>query len=264
MIPKVIHYCWFGKGLIPKSQSDCIKKWKKVLPDYEVKRWDESNFDINFCAYASAAYDVKKYAYVSDVARCHILHKFGGIYLDTDVEVFKSFDSLLSYDLFSAMEVYKEFQDEGIQLLDKNNRPVNKNSFIPFMGFLSSVVGCCSGNSLIKDCLDYYLRLNVNSTNFKGFAIDGLLANKAVKYGFVYEDKNQVLKNNMLVLSTGTFGYADAVNSDFSTLYHHNAGSWAPKTKHQLFLLKLDKYNLLKIYNRYKTIKKNIKNTIIK
>jgi hypothetical protein len=264
MIPKIIHYCWFGKGFIPKSQRDCITKWGKVLPDYEIKRWDERNFDVNFCDYSREAYDAKKFAYVSDVARCLILHKYGGIYLDTDVEVFKRFDSFLSGNFFSAIEVYKEFQDEGIQLLDENRQPKNKNELIPYMGFLSSVVGCCPDNCLIKDCLDYYLSLKVHANNFKGFAIDGLLANQAVKYGFVYKDERQVLENNMLILSTGTFGYLDAVNPDYSILYHYNAGSWAPKTKHQLFLLKLDKFNLLNIYKVFKSIRKSIKGKINK
>jgi len=263
MIPKIIHYCWFGKGLIPKSQRNCIKKWNKVLPDYEIRRWDERNFDVNFCDYSREAYNAKKFAYVSDVARCHILHTYGGIYLDTDVDVFKKFDSLLSYDFFSAIEVYKEFQEEGIQLLDENRRPKNNNEFIPYMGFLSSVVGCSPNNFLIKDCLDYYLSLKFNTNNFKGFAIDGLLANKAVKYGFVYKDEKQVLEDTMLILPTGTFGYADAVNPHYSILYHYNAGSWALKTKHQLFLLKLDKFNLLNLYKSYKTIKRKIKMAII-
>lgn len=264
MTPKIIHYCWFGKGLMPKSQIDCIKTWKKILPDYEFKRWDERNFDINWCDYSRIAYTKKQYAYVSDVARCVALLEFGGIYLDTDVELFQPFGSLLSYNFFSGIEVYREFQDEGIQRLDENSRPKNNNEFIPYMGLLSSVVGCSPHNSLIKDCLNYYRSLKVDENNFKGFAIDGLLANQALKYGFIYKDEKQLLEDNMLILPTGTLGYADAINPDYSILFHYNAGSWASKTKHQLLLLKLDKYRLLKTYQLYKRFKRIIKNLLIK
>lgn len=259
MIPKVIHYCWFGKGLMPASQLECIKKWNTILPDYEIKRWDESNFDINICSYSKEAYQAKKYAYVSDVARCYVLNKYGGIYLDTDVELFKTLDNYLKYDFFSAVELYKEFYTEGIHLLDENNQPKDSTVFIPYFGLLSSVVGCCAQNPLMNDCLDYYMGLKVNADNFKGFAIDGLIANRAVKYGFVYEDKTQLLHPNILIAEAGIFGYADAINTAYSILYHHNAASWAPKSKKQLFLLKLDKLRLLKLYNKLKLIKKKIR-----
>lgn len=260
MIPKVIHYCWFGKGLMPQSQRECISKWKKILPEYEIKRWDESNFDIAFCDYSLKAYEHGKYAYVSDVARCNILYRYGGIYLDTDVELFSNFDSLLSYNFFSAIEVYKEFVEEGKPLLNKDGRPRDSELFVPYLGFLSSIIGTVPGNPLIKDCLDYYIGIEVSE--FKGFAIDGLIANKAMKYGFVYKDQKQLLQNNMLILPTGVFGYADAINSQYSTLYHHNAGSWASKSDYELFLLKLDKLHLLNVYNKLKLIKRKLKNLL--
>lgn len=262
MIPKIIHYCWFGKGLMPKSQKDCIEKWKKILPEYEIKRWDESNFDYNICEYSSEAYKAKKYAYVSDVARCYALSKFGGIYLDTDVELFENFENYLVYNFFTAMEIYKDFPEFGLPQLNNSFLPKDSNSIvIPYIGLLCSVIACLSENRLIIDILDYYMQLKVDAGKFKGFSIDDLLANRAIRYGFVYEDKKQILEGNMLILPTGIFGYADAINSNYSVLYHHNVGSWNDNVSdYQKLLSTLDKYHLLKLYMKYKLLKKNVKN----
>lgn len=103
-IPKVIHYCWFGGKPKPSLVLKCIESWKRVLPGYEIKEWNESNFDINFNTYTKSAYDNKKWAFVSDVARLKALLDEGGIYLDTDIYVVKSFDDLLDYEVFLGKE----------------------------------------------------------------------------------------------------------------------------------------------------------------
>ncbi len=105
MIPKKIHYCWFGGAELPKLAKKCIKSWKKYLPDYEIIRWDESNFDINCCDYVREAYEAKKWAFVSDFARLKILYENGGIYFDTDVEVIKSFDDIVADGSFLGIEL---------------------------------------------------------------------------------------------------------------------------------------------------------------
>ena len=105
MIPKVIHYCWFGGKELPKLAQKCIKSWEKNCPDYEIKRWDESNFDINLCPlYVRQAYENKKWAFVTDYVRLKIIYDNGGIYLDTDVEVRKSLDKFLEYNAFFGFE----------------------------------------------------------------------------------------------------------------------------------------------------------------
>ena len=95
MIPKTIHYCWFGRNPLPQSALKCIESWKRVMPDYEVKEWNEDNFDINMFPYAADAYAAGKYAFVSDVARFWILQKEGGVYFDTDVEAVRPLDDLI-------------------------------------------------------------------------------------------------------------------------------------------------------------------------
>ncbi len=104
MIPKIIHYCWFGGNPLPELAIKCIESWKKYLPDYEIKEWNESNFDINCCAYVREAYEAKKWAFVSDYARFWILYQYGGLYFDTDVELIKSIDDLIVKGAFMGCE----------------------------------------------------------------------------------------------------------------------------------------------------------------
>lgn len=104
MIPKVIHYCWFGGNPLPKSAQKCIASWRKYLPDYEIKEWNESNFDVNIIPYTAEAYKAKKYAFVSDYVRFWILYKYGGLYFDTDVEVIKNMDDIIAKGPFMGCE----------------------------------------------------------------------------------------------------------------------------------------------------------------
>lgn len=103
MIPKIIHYCWFGNN--PKSEliKKCMDSWHKYCPEYEIKEWNETNID-NFIPYMQEAFEAKKWAFVSDVARLYVVWKYGGIYLDTDVELCKSLDEILEYECFFAFE----------------------------------------------------------------------------------------------------------------------------------------------------------------
>ena len=95
MIPKIIHYCWFGGNPLDKLGQKCLDSWKQYFPDYEIKEWNETNFDVNCCQYIKEAYAAKKWAFVSDYARFKILYEQGGVYFDTDVEVIKPFDDIL-------------------------------------------------------------------------------------------------------------------------------------------------------------------------
>ena len=104
MIPRTIHYCWFGRGEMPELAKRCIASWHKYMPDWEYKLWNEENFDVNAIPYTEEAYEAKKYAFVSDVVRLWALCNEGGLYLDTDVEVFKSFDDLLEHQAFVGFE----------------------------------------------------------------------------------------------------------------------------------------------------------------
>ena len=104
MIPKVIHYCWFGGNPLPKLARDCIESWKKYCPGYEIREWNESNFDLECCQYVKEAASVGKWAFVSDYARFKILYVHGGVYFDTDVELIKTIDDILAKGAFMGIE----------------------------------------------------------------------------------------------------------------------------------------------------------------
>lgn len=133
MIPKVIHYCWFGGNPLPDDAKKCIESWKKFFPGYEIKEWNERNFDITCCNYVKEAYEAKKWAFVSDYARFWILYHEGGVYFDTDVEVIKDMSDIIAQGAFMGCEtdykcapglglgvnpglgLYREIMDEYLQ-----------------------------------------------------------------------------------------------------------------------------------------------------
>lgn len=142
MIPKIIHYCWFGRGPLPEFAQKCIASWKKYLPDYEIKEWNEDNFDVNIIPYTAEAYKAKKYAFVSDYARFWILYQYGGIYFDTDVEVIRPIDDIISKGNFMGFET----DPKPLLKADASEASVN-----PGLG-----MGVAPGLGIIKKMLDYY------------------------------------------------------------------------------------------------------------
>lgn len=150
-IPKVIHYCWFGGGPLPPMAKKCIESWRMFLPDYEIREWNESNFNIEVIEYTRQAYSAKKYAFVSDYARFWILYNFGGLYFDTDVEVIKPLYDLIERGPFMGIEstgnsgitvapglgigaepkseLFKKMLSiyEGLKFMDSEGHPILKN-----------------------------------------------------------------------------------------------------------------------------------------
>lgn len=257
MIPKIIHYCWFGRGLMPASQKEYIRNWSKIMSGYQIKCWDESNFDVHSNEYVSHAYQHKKYAYVSDYARLKALYNEGGFYMDTDVELFKSFDDLTYHKFVSAVEYFNEFENFK-NLLNKDALPKVTDTIIPYLGFLTAFIGSEPKNHLIKDMLNFYDSITPGHSDFKGTVIDGIMAREAVKYGFRYKDEFQQMEQGMVIYPSGLFcSMPDQVNTD-SYLLHKCAQSWQPKTKNQQIQLQLDKLNLLKIYKFFTGLKRKI------
>ena len=130
MIPKIIHYCWFGRNPKPELIQTCIQSWKKYCPDYEIIEWNEDNFDVNCCQYTQEAYEAKKWAFVSDFARLYVLYHYGGLYFDTDIEMLKPIDIFLSDHAFTGFE--------------SNDSPI------------TAVMGAEKHHPLFKQLLEYY------------------------------------------------------------------------------------------------------------
>lgn len=126
MIPKIIHYCWFGGNPLPELAVKCIESWKKNCPDYEIKQWDETNFDLHYNEYVWEAFQAKKWAFITDVVRLYALKNYGGVYMDTDVEVLKSLDPFLEHIAFSGFENDKNIPT-GIMASVKGGKWVSDN-----------------------------------------------------------------------------------------------------------------------------------------
>jgi len=217
MIPKVIHYCWFGRNPLPPLAIKCIESWKRHLPDYEIIEWNEDNFDINAIPYTKEAYSAKKYAFVSDYARFWILYKYGGLYFDTDVEVIKPFENIVSKGPFMGCE----------NVTDKNGLlPLN---VAPGLG-----LGAYANMDIYKVFLDYYSgihfismdgTLNTNTTVVEH--ISAVLRNKGLK------NINAIQTiDNVIIYPREYFCPIDIVTNRLhitSNTYsiHHYAGSWA-------------------------------------
>lgn len=171
-IPKILHYCWFGKGKMSKTELKCVNKWKKIFSDYEVICWNEDNFDINYNRYVKEAYSKKKYAYVADVARLKALYEYGGVYLDVDCKVLKSFDSLLNCHAFTGFGG------------DNEELAACTLAFEPRDPFIKECL-----NSYEKDCF-----INEDGT-LKLWSINLRMTKILKNYGFKQNGKKQIVKN---------------------------------------------------------------------
>lgn len=170
MIPKTIHYCWFGRNPKPKLAKKCIKSWKKYCKDYEIIEWNEDNFDISSAPlYVRQAYDAKKWAFVTDYVRLWAMVNCGGIYMDTDVEVIKPLDSFLNHRAFSG------FEDD---------------IHIP-----TGIMACEKGFLLFQEFLDYYVGLTFINEDGTYNTVPNVvyMTNTCVKYGLIQNNSFQII-----------------------------------------------------------------------
>jgi mannosyltransferase OCH1-like enzyme len=240
IIPKKIHYCWLSGEPLPEKLLKCMETWQQVLPGYELIRWDAKRFDITSVKFVEEACNKKKWAFASDYIRLHALFTEGGIYLDTDVYLLKSLDAFLKHDFFTAVEIDHEAIRiyNTMELLNKDGTPKYPDCFIKGIQMQAAIMGSVKGHPYLYDCMNYYhdqhFILEDGSIQNKIIA-PHIYAKVAVSYGFVYIDKRQELRENMVVYPSETFaGHLHTANHKAYAI-HMCAGSWRDNEKSGVF-----------------------------
>lgn len=173
-IPKKIHYCWFGGNPLPESAKNYVESWKKYCPDYEIKEWNESNFDINCNAYVREAYEAKKWAFVTDYVRLYAMVTEGGIYMDTDMEVVKSLDAFLPLRAFAGFEDGVHIQtgimacEKGFPLFEEMLRGYDDRHFALGNGRYNLTTNVVT---ITEICKKFGFKTNNQKQTLKGFTI---------------------------------------------------------------------------------------------
>lgn len=213
MIPKIIHYCWMSQDNYPDKIQYCINSWRKLLPDYKIIKWDYSNFPRGTSAYVDEAYDLKKYAFCADWLRIYALKEYGGIYLDSDVEIVKSFDDLLSLPYFVCQEeTHSQFE--------------------------AAVIGCQKGWNLINDMFKLFQHRHfaqgsdVYDVKPLPYKFRECIVEKDYELRFI-EDMRQFDMNERVVnvfpveyFSANSYKTHRVIRTENTYSIHHFAGSW--------------------------------------
>lgn len=207
LIPKVIHFCWFGKNELNEKHKRCMDSWKKYCSDYDIVRWDESNYDISKNSFMLEAYNSKKWAYVSDYARLDIINTYGGIYLDIDVEIVKSFDELLYQNAFCGYQ---------------NEKEINLG-----LGF-----GATANNSFVQKIMDEYEQMEFigEDGNLNLIPCPIIQTNVLEKLGVVIDGQYQCLSNITVYPERVFCGKSQRTRriyrTDMTYAIHHFDASW--------------------------------------
>lgn len=240
MIPKIIHYCWFGRNPLPELAVKCIASWKKYLPDYEIKEWNEDNFDVNIVPYTTEAYRAKKYAFVSDYARFWVLYKYGGIYFDTDVEVIKNMDDIISKGAFMGCELCPDKENGGL-----------KPAIAPGLG-----LGVEPENEFYKKIIDSYK--NKHLFNFKGLITETVVG---IVTKLFMESKTDINLKQICAVEGITIypddyfcpiiAYTGEMNiTDNTRSIHHYTATWTDKKQMPRYKRAIQrfKYIMIRVY----------------
>lgn len=201
MIPKRIIYCWFGGKEKPENVKNCIKTWKQNMPEWEYLEINESNFDINYNEYVKKAYENKKWAYVSDVARVWALYNYGGIYMDTDVVVYKPLNEFLKHNFFTGFE--------------QPHFPV------------TATMGAKKGNDLVKEMLDIYeVKEFKTHENWHEYETNTMILSNILGKYFDRDRMEYQETNNMAIYPRETFCSWNGDKPDNVYTQHLMFGSW--------------------------------------
>lgn len=246
MIPKTLHYVWLGCGEQSDTIKRCIESWKRILPNYEIRLWNEETYDISQApAFVQTAYNAKKWAFASDYIRLWALYNYGGVYLDTDTEVLKTLDTFLKNKLFIGTQVF------SIDINKKEKKSVTNLS----MG----VIGSEPQHPYIKDCMSALEQSNIIKSDG---TIDTKVTNYSMseilqKYGFVVEDKMQELRDGIVVYPSSVFADRLAPESSPNAYtFHWGEMSWFQPKPRGLFYKVCWNLNLMRFYHWIETKRK--------
>lgn len=213
-IPKIIHYVWLGGKEKPQSVINCIESWKRVCPDYEIKEWNESNFDLSSCQYAQQAYDAKKYAFAADFIRLCVVYKYGGVYMDTDEELVQPLDRFLCYDYFSSFE-----NSVNLQMGLLGAKPQSK--------FVEYLISYYDGHQFILPHKKYDMTANVLTTTHMVKNACGLKLNNSNQLLDFCGEKIMIFTNDYFCPKDYYTGKINITENTYAI--HHYAGSWLDK-----------------------------------
>lgn len=213
MIPKIIHLCWLSGDAYPETIAQCIESWREIMPDYEIMVWDKARFDAQIDnRFASEALDKRKWAFVADYIRLFALSKYGGIYMDSDVRVYKRFDDFLNNGFFSCIEYFK---------------PTG------YIAIEAAIMGSVAGHPFVLKCLKMFDNIpfiKVDGTIDQTTITKRMAEIAAVEWGFEYIAKEQRLKDNMIIYPAVTFTNPSGEFSTSKTYAMHLCnGSWIDK-----------------------------------
>ncbi|WP_316771002.1 glycosyltransferase family 32 protein [Pedobacter frigiditerrae] len=209
MIPKIIHYCWFGNKKKPQEVQNYIDNWARIMPDYQIMEWNQENFDVNDFIFTKQAYSEKKYAFVSDYVRLYALLRYGGIYLDTDVEIIKTFDSFLDHKVFFGLE--------GANHIG------------------TAVIGSEKDNPFIKSFINQYVdkEFILSPGKYNDTPNTHILTGLLKNIGLLFNNKLQLLGEAIYVypvdyFSARLFETGEYIRSRNTVCIHHFSSSWLP------------------------------------
>ncbi len=226
MIPKIIHYCWIGgKPLTPLAKK-CVDSWRRVMPDYEIKRWDESNYNFQKNKFMANAYKQKKWGFVPDYARLDIIYNYGGIYFDTDVEALKPFDEFLKYPAFCGFES-EHFVALGLGFGAEQGNKIIKEFMQPYenMDFKIS-------DKILKQA-SLYTKIQADKWQKSGFMPSPLLQTQFLteNYGLKQNNTRQSLES-IEIFPSAYFAPKNKANlpikTDGAYSVHWYSASWLP------------------------------------
>jgi mannosyltransferase OCH1-like enzyme len=238
-----------------------MESWKEHLPDYKIKRWTTENFDINSVRLVKEACEAKKWAFAADYIRLYALYNEGGIYLDSDVMIYKNLTPLFDAKFVSAIEYHPAKKDKLLLnkiYLDENGNRISVEKKVPGIGIQAAIICSKPKHAFLKETMDFYQDKTLDFIMSNKLTIPTVLALTAEKYGFRYKDEEQRLSNDIHLYNSTCLSNYDQF-SDKSYAVHFCDGSWTNNSL-QKNIIRFVKSNgqLFALYNRIKKITTSI------